>query len=89
MIDFRIIPSYMIKGNKGVMRMKKDEQEIRTILLDLPVSVHGFCFHDDNGEAFVVLNARLTREQNRKTWEHERKHIADGDMYESTYIEYK
>ena len=57
-------------------------------LVDLPTSVRGLCFHDDNGEEYIVLNSRLTREQNRKTWEHERKHMADGDMYEPTYIEY-
>ena len=58
-------------------------------LVDLPTSVRGLCFHDDNGEEYIVLNSRLTREQNRKTWEHERKHMTDGDMYEPTYIEYK
>ena len=30
-------------------------------LVDLPTSVRGLCYHDDNGEAFVVLNARLDR----------------------------
>lgn len=64
-------------------------EERPVALVNLPTSVRGLCFHDDNGEEYIVLNSRLTREQNRKTWEHERKHIADGDMYESTYIEYK
>ena len=63
-----------------------DEEKV--ILQDLPTSVRGFCFHDDDGEEYVVLNARLTREQNRKTLEHEKKHIVNGDMYESTYNEY-
>jgi len=58
-------------------------------LMDLPTSVRGFCYHDNNGEVFVILNARLTREQNRKTWNHEQEHIARGDMYEPNYIEYK
>ena len=57
-------------------------------LMDLPTSVRGFCFHDDEGEAFVVLNARLTREQNKETYDHERKHIDRGDMYEPNYTEY-
>ena len=58
------------------------------ILQDLPTSVRGFCYHDDEGEEYVVVNARLTREQNRKTYDHERDHIARGDMYEPTYHEY-
>ena len=58
------------------------------ILDNLPTTVRGFCFHDDDGEAFVVVNARLTREQNRRTYDHEKKHIDNGDMYESTYNEY-
>ena len=88
MIDFRIIPSYMMKGNKGVMRMKKDEQEIRTILQDLPVSVHGFCFHDDDGQPVVVINSRLSAERRLKTYRHEVEHIQNGDMYDTTYNEY-
>ena len=67
----------------------KTMDENRVILQDLPTSVRGFVFLGDDGDPVIVVNSRLTREQNRKTWEHERKHIADGDMYESTYIEYK
>ena len=58
------------------------------LLVDLPTSVRGFCFHDDNGEEFIILNSRLTREQNRLTYDHERKHIERGEMYETNYIEY-
>ena len=57
-------------------------------LVDLPTSVRGFCFHDDDGEEFVILNSRLTREQNMTTYKHERKHLVRGDMYEPTYNEY-
>jgi len=61
----------------------------RVILHDLPTSVRGFVFQGEDGEPVIVVNSRLSREQNRKTYEHERKHIARGDMYEPTYIEYK
>lgn len=61
----------------------------RVILMDLPTSVRGFVFLDENGEPVIVLNARLTREQNRRTWQHERKHIERGDMHEPTYHEYE
>ena len=59
-----------------------------TRLMDLPTSVRGFCYHDDNGEEFIILNSRLSWEQNRKTYDHEKKHIDRGDMYEPTYNEY-
>ena len=64
-------------------------EEEKALLVDLPTSVRGFCYHDNDGEAFIVLNARLTREQNKKTYDHEQDHILHGDMYEPTYNEYK
>lgn len=57
-------------------------------LVDLPTSIRGFCFHDDDGEEYVVLNSRLTWEQNRITYDHEQKHIEYGEMYDQTYDEY-
>ena len=57
-------------------------------LLDLPTTVRGFCYHDNEGEEFIVLNSRLTREANLKTFDHEQKHIERGELYEPTYIEY-
>ena len=57
-------------------------------LLDLPTTVRGFCYHDNEGEEFIVLNSRLTREANRKTFDHEQKHIERGELYEPTYLEY-
>lgn len=62
--------------------------EYTALLVDLPTSVRGLCYHDDNGEEFVILNARLTREQNLKTYDHEQKHIERGELYEPTYNEY-
>ena len=58
------------------------------LLIDLPTSVRVFCYHDDDGEPVIVLNARLTREQNRETFDHERDHIDRGDMFEPSYTEY-
>ena len=57
-------------------------------LMDLPTTVRGFCYHDGDGEEFVILNSRLTREANQKTWLHEQEHIQNGDMYNPNYIEY-
>lgn len=58
------------------------------ILADLPTSVRGFVYHDDDGEPVIVVNSRLTWEQNRKTWDHEKKHIERGELTDITYKEY-
>jgi len=58
------------------------------VLVDLPTSIRGFCYHDNEGESYIVLNARLTREQNLHTFDHEREHIDLGEMYDTSYLEY-
>ena len=58
------------------------------ILRDLPTSVRGFCFHDDEGTAFIVLNSRLPREIQLMTFQHELDHIRRGEMYDFSYNEY-
>jgi len=63
-------------------------EENEVILQDLPTSVRGFVYQDNDGEARIVVNSRLTREANRKTYDHERGHIARGEMFEPTYNEY-
>lgn len=67
------------------MRMN-DERP--AVLVDLPTSIRGFCFHDDDGETFVVLNSRLTREANQRTYFHEQNHIFCGDLDNQDYNEY-
>lgn len=57
-------------------------------LMDLPTSVRGFCYHDDDGNEYIILNSRLSREQNRKSYLHEQNHLKNGDMYNPDYIEY-
>lgn len=68
-----------------VMIMTEDRP---AILDNLPTSVKGFCYHDNDGEAFIVVNARHTREQNRRTYDHEKRHIDRGDMFNEDYHEY-
>ena len=60
----------------------------RVILMDLPTSVRGFVFYDENSEPVIVLNSRLTYEQNRHTWKHEEGHIQRGEMDDPNYHEY-
>ena len=57
-------------------------------LINMPTTVRGFCYHDGDGEEFVILNSRLTREANQKTWLHEQEHIQNGELYDQTYNEY-
>ena len=59
------------------------------ILQDLPTSVRGFVFLGDDGEPVIVVNSRLTREQNRRTYRHEKKHIRKHQLNDPTYHEYK
>ena len=65
-----------------------NNEEIRTVLQDLPVSVGGFVFHDDDGQPVVVLNSRLSAERRMKAYRHEVEHIENGDMYDMNYNEY-
>ena len=57
-------------------------------LVDLPPAVRGFCYHDDDGEDYIVLNSRLTWEQNRDTYLHEQDHVKREDLYNQNYNEY-
>ena len=63
-------------------------EERKVILQDLPTSVRGFVFQGEDGEPVIVVNSRLTREQNIRTYKHEKKHIQRGDMSNENYIEY-
>ena len=59
------------------------------ILQDLPTSVRGFVFQGEDGEPVIVVNSRLTREQNIRTFDHEQNHILRNELNEPTYIEYR
>ena len=58
------------------------------ILANLPTSVRGFVYKAENGDPVIVVNARLTREQNMITYDHEQQHIENGDMEKQNYNEY-
>ena len=59
------------------------------ILQDLPTSVRGFVFQDPDGDPVIVVNSRLTREANRRTFRHEKRHIKRKELNNMTYDEYK
>lgn len=64
-------------------------EERDVILQDLPTTIRGFVFLDEDGEPMIVVNSRLTREANQKTYDHEMKHIHMNELTDPTYIEYK
>ena len=64
-------------------------EENEVILQDLPTSVRGFVFQGEDGEPVIVVNSRLTREQNIRTFDHEQGHIRRTELNDPTYIEYK
>lgn len=63
-------------------------EDNEAILRDLPTTVRGFCFLDDDGEPVIVVNSRLTREANRRTYDHEMNHINRNQLTDQTYNEY-
>ena len=54
---------------------------MRTILLDLPCDCRGYVINDFEGNSCIVLNARMSHEMNIKSYEHELRHINNGDLY--------
>ena len=62
--------------------------EARVILQNLPTNIRGFCYNGADGQPFIVLNARLTREQNRISSLHEASHILSGELDDEGYVEY-
>lgn len=53
---------------------------INTIVLDLPVHVRSFTRYNPDDTYTVVLNARLSREEQQKGYNHELQHIRQHDF---------
>lgn len=58
------------------------------ILKDLPVHVRGFVCLGSDFEPIIVINARMSREQQQRTYRHEIKHLQRGELYDMEYHEY-
>lgn len=69
--------------------MKDEYGEVTIRLENLPPRIRGFVYHDDDGREFILLNARLTREINTQSADHEIAHILRGEMYDPDYHEYE
>ena len=63
--------------------------DYRITLAKLPTSVRGYVFLEEDGVPRIVLNSNLTREQNRRTLDHEVRHIENDELTDPTYHEYE
>ena len=54
------------------------ERDYDVRLIDLPPGIPGFVRQQDDFYT-IVLNSRLTRERNQKTFEHDRGHLINDD----------
>lgn len=56
-------------------------------LIDLPYKVGGIVAFDADGFASIYLNARWSREQQRKALRHEIRHINNDDIFNGKSIQ--
>lgn len=52
---------------------------INTICLDMPSRIRSYVVKNPDGSYTIVLNSRLTRENNIIAFHHELQHILNGD----------
>lgn len=64
-------------------------KDYRVTLANLPTSIRGYVYLESDGVPRIVLNAKLTRELNQRTMDHELKHIERGELTDPTYREYE
>lgn len=62
---------------------------VPVVLMDLPPHIRGFTCLGSDYSPCIVINSRLSVEQQKKTWRHEMNHIVNGDMDDDDYEEYK
>lgn len=63
-------------------------ENVPIVLKSLPVDVRGFVCLGSDYEPIIVINSRLSREQQLLTYQHELKHLRRGDMFNEDYNEY-
>ena len=55
-------------------------KEIHTVLTDMPTTIGGFVRKNADFSHTIVINAKLTRERQLKTYKHELEHIRNDDF---------
>lgn len=61
---------------------------VRVLLQDLPCTVRGFVVNDDPDGYLIVVNSRLSIDQQRRAVKHELQHIQRGEVGDPSYCEY-
>lgn len=62
--------------------------DVHVVLRDLPTTIRGFCCLGSDDEPIIVLNSRMPVEIQKKTYQHELRHIESGEMDDPEYDEY-
>ena len=62
--------------------------DIPIVLKDLPVHIRGFVCLGSDYEPVIIINSRLSREQQLRTYMHEMKHIQRDELINDNYHEY-
>ena len=63
-------------------------QDVPVILRDLPETIRGFVCLGSDYEPVIVINSRMSKEQQKKTYKHELDHIQSGELTDPSYVEY-
>ena len=63
-------------------------EDIPVVLKDLPSHVRGFTCLGSDYNPIIIINSRLSAEQQRKTYKHELEHIRTGQIDDDSYVEY-
>jgi Zn-dependent peptidase ImmA (M78 family) len=63
-------------------------EEVPIVLKDLPAEIRGFICLGSDFEPIIVINSRLSREQQLRTYRHELQHLRKGEMFNEDYHEY-
>ena len=61
---------------------------VQRISDELPDSVRAISYYDDDGNPYMLINAKCSPEQQRKSAKHELTHIKRGDGFNAFYTEY-
>ena len=63
-------------------------ENIPVLLKDLPTSVRGFICLGEDYEPIIIINSRLSAEEQQKVYVHEVIHYLLGDMDNESFHEY-
>lgn len=53
---------------------------MNVFIIDLPTTIYSFVRQNPDGTYTIVLNARLSQEDRARHYEHELRHIREGDF---------